>query len=810
MTPIAIALTLVVSAKTPAVGPTTPYPILFVTQVPIPDDFLTVNATFGNQQAGVTLAGRGGDLWIRYEDGTLKNLTEAAGWGQTGFQGASSIAVRDPAVSWDAQKAVFSMAVGAVEKQYQLGDYRFQLYEITGLGPSDTPVITKVANQPAAYNNIMPVYASDERIIFVSDRPRNGAQHLYPQRDEYELQPTNTGLWSLDPASGDLALLDHAPSGDFYPLVDSFGRIIFTRWDHLQRDQQADGDTPGSKCYAGARYGTFNYADESAQSAYDLNDRAEVYPEPRECRDDLLPGTGLLGHSFNQFFPWMLGQDGTAAETLNHIGRHELRDYLATARTDDPAVVDFMGPGPRANTRVINNFLEIAESPVTPGDYYGIDAPEFSTHAAGQVVKLTGAPSLYAHEMTVDYITHRDTSSYTDTPSPDHSGLYRDPLVLSDGRFVAVHTASTRNDRNDGTTANPVSRYDFHLQTLVMGGNGYFAADQALTPGIVKDVSFWNPDTMVSYSGPMWELNPVEVRPRARPSVVPAALPGPESQVFSEAGVDPQALKNYLAQNDLALVVSRDVTTRDQADRQQPFNLHVAGGSAQTVGGPGKIYDVAFMQFYQADQLRGWTGCCGSDPNPGRRVLARPLHDAQALACDPTPAGAPEGGKALAPDGSLAAFVPARRAMSWQLTDTAGTGLVRERYWLSFQPGEVRVCASCHGVNSVDQAGAPPPQKKPQALRTLLDYWKTCVAATDAVWRNIDVVAVTPATAPSLANFMPLAAKDVYPGTFVPGDLDPDSTIVGDAMHPLAFYGLSSAGTLRLVKTGAGRLAIYF
>jgi hypothetical protein len=78
----------------------------------------------------------------------------------------------------------------------------------------------------------------------------------------------------------------------------------------------------------------------------------------------------------------------------------------------------------------------------------------------------------------------------------------------------------------------------------------------------------------------------------------------------------------------------------------------------------------------------------------------------------------------VAADGSVAALVPARRAMSWQLTDPGGTPVVRERYWLTFQPGEVRVCNSCHGVNTHDQLGAPAPQNAPEALRALLKSWK--------------------------------------------------------------------------------------
>ena len=50
-------------------------PIIFVTQVPVPGDFTTVASTFGNHLPSVAEAPRGGDLWIRYPDGTLKNLT---------------------------------------------------------------------------------------------------------------------------------------------------------------------------------------------------------------------------------------------------------------------------------------------------------------------------------------------------------------------------------------------------------------------------------------------------------------------------------------------------------------------------------------------------------------------------------------------------------------------------------------------------------------------------------------------------------------------------------------------------------------
>src|SRR6202034_52716 len=111
------------------------------------------------------------------------------------------------------------------------------------------------------------------RIIFTSDRPRDGQRHLYPQLDEYEEAAVVTGLWSLNPASGDLFMLNHSPSGVFSPSVDSFGRVIFSRWDHLQRDQEADEDLADIAGGVSVTYGTFNYSDESASALILTNNR---------------------------------------------------------------------------------------------------------------------------------------------------------------------------------------------------------------------------------------------------------------------------------------------------------------------------------------------------------------------------------------------------------------------------------------------------------------------------------------------------------------------------------------------------------
>src|SRR6266851_1891743 len=214
-----LVVALIAWASAALAGPTNS--ILFVTQVPVPADFATIGSVFGNQQATPDSCGRGGDLYIRYPDGTVKNLTRAAGFGAYGSQNTNGIAVRQPSMHWNGKKAVFSMVVGAPHNQYDYTTVNYwQIYEITNFtDPASLPVITRVPNQPANFNNISPIYGTDDRIIFTSDRPRNGQAQLYPQLDEYEEQATVTGLWSLQPTNGDLLMINHAPRGAFSTVL---------------------------------------------------------------------------------------------------------------------------------------------------------------------------------------------------------------------------------------------------------------------------------------------------------------------------------------------------------------------------------------------------------------------------------------------------------------------------------------------------------------------------------------------------------------------------------------------------------------
>jgi hypothetical protein len=104
-------------------------------------------------------------------------------------------------------------------------------------------------------------------------------------------------------------------------------------------------------------------------------------------------------------------------------------------------------------------------------------------------------------------------------------------------------------------------------------------------------------------------------------------------------------------------------------------------------------------------------------------VLAKELHDTTNV--NPPLQTGPLGSVLLGQDGSMAALVPARRALSWQLTNPSGEAIVRERYWLNFQPGEIRSCTSCHGLNTASQTSGGAPTNVPQAFVDLLNHWET-------------------------------------------------------------------------------------
>jgi hypothetical protein len=413
------------------------YPILFVTQVPIKGDVNARLSAFANHLTSPDKVPRGGDLMLRYPDGVLRNLTKEAQLGMTGLQGRDAIAVREPSVHWNGEKALFSMLLGSPGKYQDQMSGRWQIYEVSGL-KKNTPVkINKIAFQDVHYNNVSPIYASDDAVIFTSDRPRSGEPHLYPQLDEYEATPSISGIWKMQPENGHLRLLSHTPSGAFSPIIDSFGRIIFTRWDHLQQDQLADRDRDAAHNKVALPFNSFNYSSERS-NALMLKDRSEIFPESRVGSKSVYGAVNAFRNNF--FTIWQMNQDGTSEETLNHIGQHELSTgYLTPSFADDKNLSNRTLEKIHMNRLAIRReggLFHVQEDPLEPGSFFAINARESGSFTTDTIVKMKGAPHLNPEQMTVHAITAPNKAdNLTD-------GRFRNPLPLSDGKVIASHTSN--------------------------------------------------------------------------------------------------------------------------------------------------------------------------------------------------------------------------------------------------------------------------------------------------------------------------------------------------------------------------------
>jgi hypothetical protein len=627
------------------------------------------------------------------------------------------------------------MVVGSPTLPSDSTQFFWQMYELTNLdaviaNTNTYPVIIPVSRQPTNYNNVNPTYATDGRIIFTSDRPFGDQSYLYPQRDEYKSAPSVTGAYSLDPATGDLKMLEHLPSGGFNPFIDSFGRLIITRWDHLIQDGNATTDR-----IKGGMNGSFNFASEAANAGTFTN-TLETFPEPNDFDTNYCAILGVNANGFNFFLPWALDQDGGNEEVLNHVGRHEIAFFpnITQSFRADTNLFTVTSLALRAasgvvsaNTNWLISMFQITEDPRTNGLYWGVNAQDISifggNHAAGAIVTLRGPPSLNPTGMVVSLITPVNGAN-----GPNSLGLFRNPLPMSDGSLIAAFTATPTSfnfgwDTNTGTASLPVSQYHFRLMTLQPSGSTW-TTNQTITSGLTNVAIYWDGATLVTNTGPLWELQPVEVRARSIPTPIHTGVAQIEQQTFTQEGVDLATFQADLAARGAALVVSRNVTARDAADKEQPYNLTVPGG-VSSLANSGKVYAISHLQFMQADYLRGYT--YGTTSNqPGRRILATPMHDTTALNYSSSLAGAPLGGTQLMPDGSQATIVPANRAMTWQLTGTNNNdSVIKERYWITFRPGEVRTCANCHGINDKDQLGRSAPTNQSQALQQLLRLWRT-------------------------------------------------------------------------------------
>jgi hypothetical protein len=130
-------------------------------------------------------------------DGSLTPLTPTAGAG-----------VRDPEVSWDAQRIVFSMKQGV--------SGRWQVHEIGADGAG-----LRRISRDDSFNDFDPAYLPDGGLVFLSDRPG--------LVDPIFHQPS-AQLHTMRADGSDVTRLSVDPGGEFNPVITADGHLLFTQW----------------------------------------------------------------------------------------------------------------------------------------------------------------------------------------------------------------------------------------------------------------------------------------------------------------------------------------------------------------------------------------------------------------------------------------------------------------------------------------------------------------------------------------------------------------------------------------------------
>ncbi len=473
-------------AKIPLPPPTgLTNPIMFVRVMPETSFHYQLQA-LSNHETSMGAAPRGSSLNILYPDGIIRNLTAEAGLGVplSQAQAAGAIAVRQPCVHWSGTKALVSILVGGQLSRYDTSylQNKWQIYEVTGFGQGQTVGFTKIANQPN-YNNISPAYAADGQILFISDAPVFMKAQLYPQLDEYESATTVTGIFKLNRTTGKTVQIEHSASGVCDLTVSHHandGRVFFTKWDHLKRDQQADLDR-----YEGSNYRPADMSDESASAqvvfyppraangfpvADNKGVRYDLFPEARNEGDPTWDKNEPL-LDFNHFMFWEINDDGSGEEVINHAGRHEFGGtFTYGSKKNDPNLTYIFTNDSKNKLRssfgADGGMFQVKEDPYKPGTFYGIHAKEFGRCASGRVIEFSLPIGKNPDDMDmIDWTNrHIDDSPYPNDPkTADMTGHYRNPLMVKTGATTTMLVSHTPEYQVQ--TANIV--YKFRMMKMV-------------------------------------------------------------------------------------------------------------------------------------------------------------------------------------------------------------------------------------------------------------------------------------------------------------------------------------------------------
>lgn len=127
-----------------------------------------------------------------------------------------------PDLSWDGKTVVFAWSSGKKEKWDP--DGRFNIFKV-GVDGSG---LTRLTNE-GMFDDFDPCWLPDGRIVFMSTRRHGyGRCHGRPV-------PAFT-MYSMKDDGNDLIAIDYHETNEFHPSVDNVGRLVYTRWDYVDRD----------------------------------------------------------------------------------------------------------------------------------------------------------------------------------------------------------------------------------------------------------------------------------------------------------------------------------------------------------------------------------------------------------------------------------------------------------------------------------------------------------------------------------------------------------------------------------------------
>jgi hypothetical protein len=130
------------------------------------------------------------------------------------FEDPDGGVLRDPCVSYDGKRILFSMR--------KAKEIRYHLYEVNADGTG----LRQITHGPD--NEVEPCYLPDGGIVYVSSKA-----HRYTPCNAHEVG----NLWRCEADGSKQRRLTNGMDAERFPWVLSDGRIIFARWDYVHRDQ---------------------------------------------------------------------------------------------------------------------------------------------------------------------------------------------------------------------------------------------------------------------------------------------------------------------------------------------------------------------------------------------------------------------------------------------------------------------------------------------------------------------------------------------------------------------------------------------